>query len=93
QAGDPATARDILAALLPIEERVRGAEDPSTLTTRYSLADWTGQAGDPATARNMLAALLPVRERVSGVDDPDTVRTRRALAEYTALLAETNEIG
>ena len=37
-----------LAALLPIRERVQGAEHPATLSVRHSLAYWTGQAGDAA---------------------------------------------
>ena len=41
-------ARDQLAALLPIQERVLGAEHPDTLTTRASLASWTRQAGGDA---------------------------------------------
>jgi hypothetical protein len=31
------------AALLPICERVLGAEHPDTLATRASLDDWTGE--------------------------------------------------
>ena len=34
QAGDAAGARDQFAALLPVRERVQGAEHPDTLTTR-----------------------------------------------------------
>ena len=45
QAGDPAAARDQLAALLPLRERVLGPEHPDTLTTRDWLAHWTKQAG------------------------------------------------
>ena len=48
QAGNAAGARDQLAALLPIRERVQGPEHPDTLTTRHNLAYWTGQAGDAA---------------------------------------------
>ena len=42
--GDAAGARDQFAALLPIRERVLGAEHPDTLTTRANLAYWAGQA-------------------------------------------------
>ena len=42
--------RDQFAALLPIRERVLGAEHPHTLSTRDHLARWTGQAGDAAGA-------------------------------------------
>src|SRR5260370_574577 len=45
---DAAGARDQYAALLPIPERVPGAEHPDTLTTRNNLAYWTEQAGGDA---------------------------------------------
>jgi hypothetical protein len=45
-AGDAAGARDQFATLLPVIERVLGAEHPDTRDTRGSLAYWTGQA-DP----------------------------------------------
>ena len=70
EAGDAAGARDQLAALLPIRERVLGPEHPDTLTTRNQLARWTGEAGDAAGARDQLAALLPIRERVLGPEHP-----------------------
>jgi hypothetical protein len=47
-AGDAAGARDQLAALLPVRERVQGPEHPDTLTTRADLAHWTGQAENDA---------------------------------------------
>ncbi|MFI7419433.1 FxSxx-COOH system tetratricopeptide repeat protein [Nonomuraea sp. NPDC049684] len=81
--GEAAAARDMLAALLPVRERVSGVEDPSTLLTHYSLARWTGEAGDPAAARDLLAALLPVHERASGVEDPSTLLTHYSLARWT----------
>jgi hypothetical protein len=43
RAGDAARARDQLAALLPIMERVLGREHLDTLTARSHLADWTGR--------------------------------------------------
>ncbi len=42
-AGDAAGARDQYAALLPIRERVLGAEHQDTLGTRGSLPRWTSQ--------------------------------------------------
>ena len=36
-----AGARDQYAALLPVRERVSGAEHPDTLTARANLAHWT----------------------------------------------------
>ena len=41
EAGDPARARDLFAALLPDMEQVLGAEHPYTLATRGNLANWT----------------------------------------------------
>ena len=64
--GNAAGARDQLAALLPIIERVEGPEHPATLYARGRLARWTGEAGDEAGARDQLAALLPIIERVAG---------------------------
>ncbi len=82
-AGDAAGARDQLAALLPIRERVQGPEHPDTLTTRANLAAWTGQAGDAAGARDQLAVLLPIRERVQGPEHSGTLTTRNNLAYWT----------
>ena len=81
-AGDAAGARDQLAALLPIEERVHGSEHPLTLATRLVLAAWTGNAGDAAGARDQLAALLPIVERVHGPEHPGTL-ARHDLARWT----------
>jgi tetratricopeptide repeat protein len=80
--GDAARARDLLAALLPIRERVSGAEHPDTLNTQYNLARWAGQAGDAERARDLLAELLPIRERVFGAEHPDTLNTRHYLASW-----------
>ena len=50
EAGDAARARDQFAALLPIRERVLGAEHPDTLATRSNLAHWTSEA-EPVNVR------------------------------------------
>ena len=47
EAGDAAGARDQYAALLPVRERVCGAEHPDTLTARANLAHWTSLAQNP----------------------------------------------
>jgi hypothetical protein len=62
---------------------VSGPEHPDTLTTRASLARWTGEAGDAAAARDQFAALLPIRERVFGAEHPDTLTDRANLARWT----------
>jgi len=81
--GNAAGARDQLAALLPIIERVEGPEHPHTLNTRGRLARWTGEAGDAAGARDQLAALLPIIERVEGPEHPPTLWVRGNLARWT----------
>jgi TPR repeat protein len=87
-AGDAVRARDLLAELLPDQERVLGRDDPSTLTTRYELAHWTGLAGNYDQAKNLLAELLPDQERVLGREDPNTLATRQELAAWTGSAGE-----
>jgi hypothetical protein len=82
-AGDAAAARDQLAALLPVYERVLGPEHPETLAARASLASFTGNAGDAAGARDQFAALLPMRERVLGPEHPETLAARANLGYWT----------
>ena len=88
--GDAAGARDQYAALLPVRERVSGAEHPHTLTARGNLARWTGEAGDAAAARDQFATLLPVFERVLGAEHPYTLTARASLARW-ARLAQNSE--
>ena len=83
EAGDAAGARDQFAALLPVLERVSGAEHPDTLADRANLARWTGEAGDAAGARDQFAALVPVHERVLGAEHPATLTDRANLARWT----------
>ena len=83
EADDPAGARDQYAALLPVIERVSGAEDTDTLSMRIDFAYWTGRAGDPAGARDQDAALLPECERVLGREHPTTLTVRSNLARWT----------
>jgi hypothetical protein len=56
--------------LLPIKQRVMGAEHPETLATRARLAYWTGEAGDPVGARDQYVPLLPIVKRVLGYEHP-----------------------
>jgi hypothetical protein len=83
EAGDPSTARDQAAALLPDQDRVLGPEHPDSLATRSLLTRWIGTANDPVKARDQFAELLPIRERVLGADHPDTLATRASLATWT----------
>ena len=82
-AGDAASARDWLAALLPVSEQVQGPEHPDTLAVRRELARWTGEAGDAVGARDQCVALWPVTERVLGGDHLDALAVRRELAWWT----------
>ena len=69
--------------LLPVRERVSGAEHSDTLAARGKLASWTGRAGNPAAARDQVAVLVPVRERVSGAEHSDTLAACGNLAHWT----------
>jgi hypothetical protein len=80
EAGDKSGARDQLAALLPIYDRVLGPDHPHNLEARRGLAEWTGEAGDAAGARDQLAVLLPIDERVLGPDHLVTIDARYELA-------------
>ncbi len=82
-AGDPAGARNQVAALLPVLLQVLGQEHQQTRTAQASLARWTGEAGDAAGARDQFAALLPVRERLLGPEHPETLAMRASLAGWT----------
>ena len=84
-AGVRAGARNQYAALVPVFERVLGAEHPHTLTARVNLAFYTGEAGDAAGARDQYAALVPVLERVLGAEHPHTLTARSDLARWTRL--------
>ncbi len=82
--GDPAAARDQLAALLPDLERKLGPEHPETLAARVKLASWTGYAEDPVAARDQLAGLLPVVQRILGPEHPDALQAAIEHARWTA---------
>jgi Tetratricopeptide repeat len=83
QAGNAAGARDQYAILLPIVERILGAEHPETLTVRANLTGWSGEMGDAAGARDQYAALLPIRNRALEAKHPDTLTIRANLAAWT----------
>ena len=69
-------ARDMLADVLQVEERVHGAEHSETLVTRRNLARLTGEAGDAASAKEMLTKLLLVYERIYGSENHRTSNVR-----------------
>src|SRR5262249_44146702 len=75
EAGDPAAARDLYAALLPVRERVSGPEDPARTPDRPAATSppGPGARGDGATGRDLYAALLPLQERICGPEHPGTL--------------------
>jgi hypothetical protein len=83
EAGDPGSARDQFAELLPVRVAALRAKHPDTLDACASLARWTGEAGDVAGARQQFAALVPELEQVCGTEHPDTLDARTRLAHWT----------
>jgi hypothetical protein len=83
QAGDVVGARDQLADLLPITERILGPEHPDTLRIRSNMGTFTREAGDLVGARDQLADLVPITERILGPEHPDTIKCRCNLAFLT----------
>ena len=83
--GSYPAARDLFQLITDAyrDDDAYGAEHPSTLPTRASLAFWTGQAGDAAGARDQYAALLPIEERVLGPEHRETLIARSNLARWT----------
>jgi len=82
-AGDAAGARDRYAALVPVLERMLGAEHPDTLIARSNFAGFTGNAGDAAGARDRCAELVPVLERARGSGHPNALAARGNLDRWT----------
>ncbi|SDY13534.1 Tetratricopeptide repeat-containing protein [Amycolatopsis xylanica] len=80
QGGNARQARDELATLLPLRERVHGSNDHRTLTARNNLAFWTGAAGEPRKACLQLVTLLSLRRRLYGAEDPRTLTVRHNFA-------------
>ena len=66
--------------LLADQERVLGADDPDTLTTRGNLATAYQAAGRTAEAITLFEQTLADRERLLGADDPGTLNARNNLA-------------
>jgi tetratricopeptide (TPR) repeat protein len=79
-AGRADNAIAIYEQLLPIRERVLGAEHPDTLSTRSNLALAYQAAGRAGNAIAIYEQLLPICERVLGAEHPDTLSTRSNLA-------------
>jgi hypothetical protein len=74
---------DQFVELVPVFERVFGAEQRDTLVGRSRLARWTGEAGDPAGARDRFIELVPVFERVLGPKHHNTLTAHAQLAWWT----------
>jgi tetratricopeptide (TPR) repeat protein len=74
--GRHAEALDAVDALLPLREKVNGAEHPDTLSTRFLRAKVLDRLGRHAEALDAVDTLMPLQEKVSGVEHPDTLTTR-----------------
>jgi|GEM_PF-2943670 len=74
-------AEAALRDLLPLEEKIRGAEHPDTLTTRYTIAQCLLMQGRAAEAEVALRDLLPLQEKIRGAEHPDTLTTRYTIAQ------------
>jgi len=79
--GRAAEAEAQLRALLPLYERVIGAEGSGTLVTRHSLASAILNQGRAAEAEVMWRELLPLWERVDGAASSGTYIIRSCWAE------------
>ncbi|WP_223291860.1 tetratricopeptide repeat protein [Defluviicoccus vanus] len=84
-------ALDAVEALLPLEERVKGAEHPNTLNTRYLRASILHDLGRSDEALDAVEALLPLFERVEGAEHPDTLTTRYLGASILRDLGRSDE--
>ena len=73
--------RQVLAA----QQRVLGAEHPSTLTTRQGIAIVLATQGKSAEAKAEFRQILPAQQRVLGTDHPDTLTTVVALNSLNGL--------
>jgi hypothetical protein len=76
-------ARDMFADLLPVRERVLGAEHPDAQDARHDLAYWTGHARNLDRARDLTSVLLPIFDRVLGAEHPATQAARDSLDYWT----------
>ena len=86
--GDWRAATDIIAALLPISERVLGAEHREVLTTRALEASILNALGEHEAAREKVIALLPILERVLGAEHSDVLSTHYLQAQILDGLGE-----
>ncbi|MDP9696921.1 UNVERIFIED_ORG: hypothetical protein J2X79_004504 [Arthrobacter globiformis] len=76
--------------MLDARLRVQDPDHPDTLTTRGSLATWTGRAGDTAGAITKFRELLDTQLRVQGPKHPDTLTTRINLANLISRIRGIN---
>ena len=75
-----AEAEAMFRDLLPLRERVDGAEASGTLATHHALARAILDQGRAAEAEVFLRDLLPLSERVDGAEASNTLVTRHELA-------------
>jgi hypothetical protein len=82
-AGDRTSDGDQVSELLPIRDRVLGAEHAGPYRCAPNSPVWIRAAGDSAAARVLHALLLPIDERVFRFGTSDTVFDRAGLAVST----------
>jgi hypothetical protein len=64
---DPVAALTTWIRLLADEQRVFGAEHPTTLTARHNFAFWRRQLGDAVGALDEISRVLAIRRRLFGI--------------------------
>lgn len=78
--GRAAEAEDAFRALLPLSERINGAEHGNTLAAQHELACAILDQGRADEAEVELQILLPLLDRLNGADHYNTLATRHVLA-------------
>jgi tetratricopeptide (TPR) repeat protein len=77
-------AETLFRVVLEAQTRILGADNPSTLNTRFHLAREVAARGDHAAAEAEHRAVLEALTRILGADNPSTLRTRHELAHEVA---------
>ncbi|KAG5662198.1 hypothetical protein KAF25_004437 [Fusarium avenaceum] len=84
---------EIQKHIIEVETRTRGADHPSTLTTRSNLAMARYSRGEVAAAEELMTEILEVRKRVLGDEHPSTVVSMMHLGQiWITLGTQTADI-
>ena len=84
QQGLRAQAEAEFRAVLEAQQRILGPDDPSTLTTRFMIAQEVSSRGDHAAAEAAYRELLGDELRILGPDNSSILGTRHQLAHQIA---------